>query len=132
MFAAGHTALNAGIIAAGSELFDADLESWAFLPSLHYTGGPFAELFMNLVTAWGGSDAEQSLAKRSIEMMMPSLEHPSIFVPYSYFVNDWTRAWRDEDSLGKTLAKGVGFKFLQPGQETLVESGFGWVGELLP
>lgn len=130
-FVAMHSAINFSIVAAGSSLFGADLESWSFLPSLHYSGGPYAEMAMSAVQAWSGSDAEKALAKRNLSMMLP-WHFPSITMPTSYFFADWARAYNTQDNFGKALATGLGFRFLQPGQETYVDRGFGWVNEILP
>jgi len=137
MFGAGHSAINLGIVAAGAELFDADLTSWAFAPSLQYTGGPYAELGLSLVAAYGGSDAEKSLARRNIKMMLPWWDRPSIFVPGSYFLNDVIQSFK-EDDFATTVGRASGVRFLHDepsGVEEFfdnIKSGFGWVNEMLP
>jgi len=136
MFAAGHTAVNLSIVSAGAQLFDADLASWAFLPSLQYTGGPYAEILLSSVAVVGGSDAERSLALRNIQMMLPWWNRPSIFVPGSYFLNDVFRAF-DEDDFATGLARASGVRFLHDEPSALdeafqnIRSGFGWVNEII-
>ena len=137
-FLFGHTAVNLGVVYAGSEIFDLDLSSWMFLPSMRYTGGPYAELFLSSIAAIGGSPAERSMAKRNINMMMPSLSfaHPSIFVPGSYAVADWANAFK-EDNFMQGLVRGTGFRFLGDEQNAAekffsgipgaVENGFGYL-----
>jgi len=136
-FAAVHAAVNLGIIKAGAEIFDADLESWAFAPSLQYTGGPYAEILLSSLAAWGGSDAERSLALRNLKMMLPAWNRPSIFVPGSYFLNDLARATEEDDFI-KILGRAAGVRFLhdQPSASDQffdnVKAGFGWINEMIP
>jgi hypothetical protein len=135
-FAGVHTALNLGIITVGAELFDADLTSWAFAPSLTYTGGPYAELGLSLLAAYGGSDAEQSLARRNLQMMLPWWNRPSIFVPGSYFLNDLVRSF-DEDDFAQGIGRATGVRFLNDEPSSVEElftnmrAGFGWVNEMI-
>lgn len=136
-FLAGHSAINLGIISAGAKLFDADLESWAFAPSIHYTGGPYAEMILSGVAAWSGSEAEQSLAKNNLKMMLPWWNRPSILVPGSYFVSDVIRGTQ-EDGFARMITRASGIKFLDgepSATENLfdnVKDGFGWINEMLP
>jgi len=132
-FLAAHSALNLGIVSAGATLFDADLESWAFAPSIHYTGGPWAEVILSLASAWSGSEAEQSLALRNVKMMLPSWNRPSIFVPGSYFVSDVFRA-AQQDDFAKAVAQFGGLRFLE-GRPSATEdffaaTGLEWLNEL--
>lgn len=124
-FFAMHSAVNIGVVTAGAEIFGADLTNWAFVPSLQYTGGPYAELGINLIQSISGSDAEQSLARRNISMMLPGWDHRSIFIPGSYFFFDVVESL-EENTIWKQLGAGAGFRFLDPGQRTLVQKGFGW------
>jgi len=126
-FAAMHSAINMGVIVAGAEFFDVDLTSWATLPSLKYTGGPYADAFLNLAMAYGGSDAEKNLARSNLAMMFPTLEHPqSIFVPGSYFVGDLVDAMQETD-LMKILGEGAGLRFLKSGEQNSVQKAFPWM-----
>ena len=128
-----HGSVNLGIIAAGAEI-GLDLESWAFYPSLQYTGGPYAEILLSSVAAIGGSDAERALATRNLQMMFPWWNRPSIFVPGSYFVSDVVKGLR-EDDFGSAILRGSGARLLGdrevdfPGL-SFVKSGFGWINEL--
>lgn len=135
-FAAGTALINASVIIAGEELFGANLESWAFLPSLQYTGGPGAELFMSAWQAMGGSPAERALAARNIEMMMPSFRapwdpewHPSIYLPGSYFLDDLMDAGR-RDSLGQAFFEATGVRFFEPRQESWIKEHMKWMYDL--
>jgi hypothetical protein len=136
-FLAVHSAINLGIVSAGAALFDADLESWAFAPSIHYTGGPYAELLLSLNGAWSGSDAEQALARRNLQMMLPWWNRPSIFVPGSYFIADIVRS-AQKDSFGEVVAQAAGVRFLEGRTDFTTEvfdkvgAGFGWLEEILP
>jgi len=133
-FLAAHSAINLGIVSAGAQLFDADLESWAFLPSLTYTGGPYADILLNSLSALGGSDAEKSLAIRNLKMRLPSWNNPSIFIPGSHFVFDIVRGM-EEDDLIKGIARATGVKFLDGREPAFTDavanarSGFGWLNE---
>jgi len=126
-FVAMHSALNAGVIVAGAELFDADLTSWATIPSLRYSGGPYADAFLNIAMMYGGSEAERNLARSGLAMMFPTLEHPqSIFIPGSYLVGDLVDAFGEDDLL-KVLGEGAGFRFLKPGEKNSVQKAFPWL-----
>ena len=125
-FLATHSAVNMGIIAAGSELFDTDLSSWAFLPSLRYSGGPYADAAINMIQVWRGSDAERMIATRNLEMMLPGWDHKSIFLPGSFFVEDVVESFGEEDLIS-ALSRGAGFREMRPGQETLVDKAFKWL-----
>jgi len=123
-WAAAHGAINAGIIIGGAEAFGADLTSWATIPSIRYTGGPYTEVAASLYQAWGGSDAERSMAIRNLKMMFPSMDHPSsIFIPGSYFVGDIQDAF-GETSLSKILGEGAGVRFLKAGEQNSVAKMF--------
>ena len=136
-----HSAINLGIISAGAKLFDADLTSWAFLPSLTYTGGPYADVLINMVGAIGGGDAERAIALRNLQLKLPSWNSPSIFIPGSYFIGDVFRGF-EEDSFVKGVFRASGIRFLEGrptgterglkfGQD-VVDAGFGWLNELNP
>jgi len=134
-FLAAHSAINLGIVSAGANLFGADLESWAFLPSLTYTGGPYADVLLNSLSALGGSDAERSLALRSLKLRLPSWNNPSIFIPGSHFVFDVVRGAEEDDFL-RGIARMTGVKFLDGREPAFndavanVRAGFGWINEI--
>ncbi len=134
-FLTAHSAINLGIVTAGAELFGADLESWAFLPSLTYTGGPYADILLNTVSAIGGSDAEKSLAIRNLKMRLPSWNNPSIFIPGSHFVFDIVRG-AEEDDLLRGIARATGVRFLDGREPAFtdavanVRAGLGWINEI--
>lgn len=112
-FATTHSLVNMGIIFAGHELLDADLRSWSTfgsIPALHYMGGPYADIALNLAAASTGNDAQKSLAVRSLRMALPSLDNPaSVFVPGSYFFSDLWRATQ-EDEFSRIVLRGIGIR----------------------
>jgi hypothetical protein len=125
-----HGALNMGVVMAGSEFFDADLTTWATIGSLTYTGGPYAEAAISLVQLVGGSDAEKALARRNLQMMLPSFDSPqSTFVPGSYFIGDLVDAYQADDWL-KAAGEAAGIRFLRPNEETWVDRVGQWIGEI--
>lgn len=131
-FVTTHGALNMGVVLAGAELFDADLQNWATYGSLTYTGGPYAEAAISLVQAMGGSDAERSLALRNLSMMLPTLDSPqSVFVPGSYFIGDLVDAYQ-EDSAAQMAGEAMGIRFLRPGEKAGIQKGLEWIDEILP
>ena len=125
-FLAAHTAINASIVVTGEELFGVDLMSWATLPSLRYSGGPYADALLSLAGVYGGSEVERSLALDNLQSMFPSLENPrSIFIPGSYFAGDIVDALNADDPL-TALGEFSGIRFLKPGEDKLVEKAFSW------
>lgn len=123
-FVAIHGALNMGVVAGGAELFDVDLTSWATLGSLKYTGGPYMEAAVSAFQAWGGSEAERSIARRNLQMMLPSFSSPeSVFVPGSYFIGDLVDAFQATDPR-QFFGEAAGIRFIQPGEETRMTQAF--------
>jgi len=126
-WAAVHGAINAGVIVAGAEVFGADLTSWATIPSVRYTGGPYMDAAMSLFQVVGGSEAERSLAQRNLKMMFPTMEHPSsIFIPGSYFVGDMVDAFAETDPR-RIFGEAAGLRFLKAGEKNSVEKLFGFM-----
>lgn len=126
-FAAIHSATNIGIVVAGDELLNTDLTSWAFWPSLTYSGGPYAGAAINIFQLYSGSDAERSLAGRNLRMMFPTWDHPrSIFLPGSFAIGDLVEAFREDDFV-KMLSRGAGFREMRAGQKTFVDRAFEWM-----
>lgn len=137
-FLGTQTLINAGLVYAGAEVFDADLQSWGTFGSLQYAGGPYAEIFMNLFTAWSGNDAQRNLALRSLRMSFPSLDNPaSPFLPGSYFASDIRRAFQ-QDSEYHGFLRAIGVRPLDGGDwqqnlsgiNSLVFDGLEWVNEI--
>jgi len=118
-----HIAMNLGLAGAGAA---AGVNLWSFVSfnALQYTGGPFADIGLDLVRAYGGTPAEQQLARRSLFFNFPSFSDPrSVFVPGSYFVSDVTRALSDaQDNVPKFVLSAGGFRFFEPDEKT----GFEW------
>lgn len=122
-FLATHAAVNMGFVAAGAA---AGINLWSFssFPSLNYTGGPFADLSVDLIRMWNGSPAERALAKRSFFMQFPTFEDPrSIFIPGSYFVGDVWTVFREGDVDPQAFLEAGGFRFFEPDEK----SGFEWL-----
>ena len=114
-FIATHSSMNLAIVGLGAEL-GFNLENWASFPSVTYTGGPYADLIVNLVQYTSGSEAERRLAKRSLNMLYPTWDHPrSMFVPGSYFVADVKDAF-SQDTFLKQVLRASGIKELDPGR----------------
>jgi len=108
-FLAIHSAVNAATLAAGAAA-GIELSSWVAFPSLNYTGGPVADLAINVIQAFGGSPTEKALAQRNIFGMFPSLDDPrSIFIPGSYFIGDLYEAATAADA-GEAIMGGLGIR----------------------
>ena len=114
--------MNAGVVAAGSAV-GLNLKSWAIMPSLQYTGGPYADMALSMINMVGGSDMEQRMARRNLMLFFPfevdwddrairfeNLE--SAFVPLSYALGDWEDAFGQND-LFKGLMTGLGFQYIK-------------------
>lgn len=122
-FAATHLGVNMGLVAAGAGM-GMNLWNWASMPSLNYTGGPIADLSIDLIRVWNGSPAERAMARRSIMMQWPTLEDPrSIFVPGSYFIGDINSVFKEGDFDVQGLLEAGGFRFFEPEEK----SGFEWL-----
>lgn len=128
-FAGTQALINMGLIYGGAEVFDADLQTWGTFGALNYAGGPYAEIAMNLFTAWSGNDAQRALALRSLRMSFPSLDNPATpFLPGSYFASDIRRAFL-QDSEYHGFLRAIGIRPLDSG-ETWVHDGLEWAGEI--
>jgi hypothetical protein len=120
-FFASHISANIGLVSAGAAV-GLNLWSWVAFPSLQYTGGPFADMSIDLVKAVSGSDAEQAMARRSLMFQLPSLDDPrSIFIPGSYFLGDIANAFEGNDPELQSIGEFAGFKFFRPGEKTQLE-----------
>ena len=122
-FWAYHGAMNAGIIAAGTSV-GLDLKTWALLPSVKYTGGPWSEFAGSVWQAMSGSDLEQRLAINNMEtMIFPfefdlskrqfSFKNPeSMLLPGSYLIGDIEDAFR-QTSFMRGIMTAQGFNFIK-------------------
>lgn len=121
-FLATHLAVNGALLASGAAA-GLNLWSWVAFPSLNYTGGPMADMAIDLTKALSGSPAERAMARRNLSFQFPSLEDPrSIFIPGSYFLGD---LWKLQDIEGaQTFFEAAGFRFFEPGEDTHFE----WAG----
>jgi hypothetical protein len=116
-------AMNAGVIVAGNAV-GLDLRSWAILPSLQYTGGPFADAALSMANVASGSRLERSLAINNLQhTFLPfefdwknktiTFDNPeSSFVPLSYAIGDVADAFGTNDLITGLLT-GAGFNFKQ-------------------
>jgi len=122
-FLTTHLSVNLGMVAAGAGV-GLNMWTWSSLPSLNYTGGPFADMAIDLVRIWNGSPAESALAKRSLFMQFPTFEDPrSILIPGSYAAGDIWSVLREGDVDLQSLAEAGGFRFFEPKSK----SGFEWL-----
>lgn len=106
-----HGGINAGVVTAGAK-FGYDLNSWVSFPSIQYTGGPWAEVAIDLMKLVGGSDMEQALALKSLQFQfVPTLSDPrTIMFPTSYAVNDLSKLFQQ----GGRFDEALGFRLLEP------------------
>jgi hypothetical protein len=113
--------MNYGVIAAGASV-GLNLKTWAIMPSLQYTGGPYAEMAASVYNLIGGSDMEQRMALRNMMLFFPFELHKeqpfitfenieSAFVPLSYALGDWEDALGQHD-LFRGLMTGFGFQYI--------------------
>lgn len=112
-------ATNGGVL-AGAEATGLDLDTWVTLPSLQYTGGPYADIALSLTQVVGGSETERAMAMQNLKFQLPTLENPqSIALPLSYAAGDfWEFA---QDPGGGTLMEGIGLKLQKPGEKTMLD-----------
>lgn len=124
-FLAIHGAANAGILAAGSAV-GLNLWSWLTFPSLMYTGGPMAEMTVDVIKAMSGSDTEKALARRNLEMQIPLWnlvkygKPQSIFVPGSYLLGDLMEMFQQQDALSAAVT-GAGFTVMRPDEKSALD-----------
>lgn len=90
-FAAWNFGAMGGMVWAGSE-FDLDLRSYWGVPSLGYTGGPYADLFLDAVRLVGGNERERALARASINSTLDPTTVPTMYVPLSAAIDDMVDA----------------------------------------
>lgn len=121
-----HITSNLALAGAGAAV-GLNLWSWVAFPSLNYTGGPFADMAIDMVKAVNGSPAERAMARRSLLFQFPTLEDPqSIFVPGSYLLGDIHDALNVEDTkVFRTVLEAGGFRIFEPGEKT----GLDWLLE---
>jgi hypothetical protein len=122
-FWAYHGAMNAGVIGAGAAV-GLDLKTWALLPSVKYTGGPYSEFVGSIWQALSGSDLEQRLAINNLETMVLPFEYDwstrtlsfsnpeSMLLPGSYLLGDFEDALR-QTSFMRGLFTAQGFNFIK-------------------
>ena len=126
-FAAIHFGTMAGTIAGGSAV-GLNLESWVGFPSLAYTGGPFADMAVDLSRMISGSEAERALARRNVYSQIPILgwmetgRPNSIFMPGSYLLGDIVSGM-EADTPIEAFLEATGFSILRPEQK----SAFDWI-----
>lgn len=118
-FATWVATTNMGIVAAGAAV-GLDLSGWVNFSSLNYTGGPYGNLAVSAVKAWGGTEQEKALARRTLTYAFPSLQHPqSIFIPGSYLLGDISSAF-EQRSFAEGAIRASGFRFLEGSEEGFV------------
>ena len=111
---------NYGVVAAGAAV-GLNLNNWINFSSLTYTGGPFAQMAVDLVKTQSGSDVEKRLARTNLIRQFPTWDDPrSLFVPGSYLLGD-IMAGLEEPSLGSGLVRATGIRFLRPEDKTAID-----------
>ncbi|KKL59691.1 hypothetical protein LCGC14_2212820, partial [marine sediment metagenome] len=120
-FVATHISINLGLYTVGAAV-GLNLWTWISFPSLQYTGGPYADITIDLIKALSGSPAEKSMAKKSLFFQLPSLNDPrSIFIPGSYFIADLKTALSGETPGEQVLMRAGGFKFFKSGEKSQMD-----------
>lgn len=116
-------AMNAGVIVAGNSV-GLDLRSWAIIPSLQYTGGPFADAGLSIANVLSGSRLERTLAINNLQHTFLPFEYDwankkitfnnpeSSFIPLSYAIGDVADAFGTNDLITGLLT-GAGFNFIK-------------------
>jgi len=91
-----HIAMNLGLASAGAA---AGVNLWSFVSfnALQYTGGPWADVALDLVRAYGGTPAEAQLARRSLFFNFPTFSDPR-----SAAVTSW-RMQQEHSAMLKTI-----------------------------
>lgn len=125
-FVALHSAITGGTIAAGGVL-GVNLQNWTGMS--FYTGGPFADLTIDVVRSINGSDAERQLARSNLYGNVPVLgwmetgNPRSVFLPGSYMIGDMSRAGEAllDDEIYEGVMSGLGFRVLRPDEDRPLE-----------
>lgn len=124
-FAAIHLGVSGGMIAGGSAV-GLNLQSWVGFPSLAYTGGPFADLTIDVAKSISGSDSEKAMARRNLYSQIPVLgwietgRPNSIFVPGSYLLGDIVSGIQADTPLEGLMEAG-GFNVMRPEQKSALD-----------
>lgn len=128
-FAAIHFGTMAGTLAGGTAV-GLNLSTWVGFPSLTYTGGPYADLAIDITKSISGSDAERALARRNLYSQIPVLgwmetgRPESLFVPGSYLLGDIASGIQADTPMD-ALLEATGFSVLRPEQL----SAFDWLSQ---
>lgn len=118
-FAAIHAGVSGAIIAGGASV-GLNLSNWT--GSVFYTGGPMADLSIDVARSLTGSDAEKRLARYNLYAQIPVLgwmetgNPRSMFLPGSYLLGDLDaarKAMQDGD-IFESVMSGVGLRVLRP------------------
>ena len=98
-FAAWNFAAPAALVAEGKK-HGLDFTSWWGATSLQYSGGPYADMFIDAIRAYSGTEAERAMAIASLRRNIPATQPflPSPVVPLSFAANDYIQIIRGERS----------------------------------
>lgn len=120
-FVSWHAGMNLGMLAGGASI-GYDLNSWVSFPALLYTGGPFADIAIDMTRLVGGNKRERSMALRSLKFQfVPTFSDPrAIWLPGSYAVGDLARTWAEDGGFDEAL----GFRKYEGGNKVLDALGF--------
>ncbi len=121
-----HAGVSGGIVAAGATI-GLNLRNWTGMQI--YTGGPFADLSIDVMKSISGSDLEKRMARRNLYSNIPILgwmetgNPRSLFVPGSYLVGDLNDA---REALGngdifKGIMEGLGSRVMRPTDKNPLE-----------
>jgi len=121
-FALTHGAISGGIIAAGASV-GLNLKSYTGLQ--FYTGGPYADVMIDVVKSINGSESEKALARYNLYAQIPILgwletgDPRSIFVPGSYLLGDLgdAKAALDDGAVYEGVMSGLGVRVIRPGSK---------------
>lgn len=118
-FAMTHAAVTGGIVSAGAAV-GINLQNWT--GSLMYTGGPYADLMIDVVRSVNGSDAEKAIARNNLYNQIPVLgwmetgNPRSLFLPGSYLLGDLAdaKAAMESDDIFEAVMSGLSIKTMRP------------------
>lgn len=125
-FAAIHGGVAGAIVGAGAAI-GVNLKSWT--GAGFYTGGPYADMLIDVVKSINGSETEKSLARANLYSQLPiygwmTTGNPrSVLVPGSYLLGDLGSAYTalQDGEIFKALMEGSGVRTLRADQKPALE-----------
>ena len=121
-----HAGISGGIITAGASI-GVNLQNWTGLS--FYTGGPFADMSIDVMKSINGSDLEKRLARRNLYGNIPifgwmETGNPrSIFLPGSYLIGDLVNAKEafERGEIFEGMMSGTGVRIMRPDEKSPLE-----------